>query len=69
MIVAGYMDMCRTHVVHDLQKGGPTYLSEPMMGEVFISYATKPGKPATARVGEMSRYTKDVIDFLKINNR
>ena len=39
-----------------------------MMGAVFISYATKPGKPATARVGEMSKYTKDVIDFLKIND-
>jgi len=55
--------------MHEEVQKGPKYLSEPMMGEVFISYATKPGKPATARVGEMSRYTKDVIDFLKINNR
>jgi len=39
-----------------------------MMGEVFISYATKPGKAATAREGEVSKYTKDVIDLLKTDN-
>ena len=57
--------MCRTKAVHK----GPKYLSEPMMGQVFISFATKPGKPATARVGEMSKFTKDIIEFhTKTNN-
>ena len=45
VIVAGYMDMCRTQVVH---KGG-NYPTEPMMGSVFISFATKANKPAIAR--------------------